>query len=648
MMRLRGHAAGEWTLLTLVLILLTGVAAWQGWLWRADQMLYDAGVSLGARTVPDDIVIVAIDEESLRRIGRWPWSRTIHATLVNKLASAEPRAIGLDIILSEPDSASPASDALLANEIRKCGRVVLPVLPRSLVPGLLTEGRPTRLIGDSAAGLGHIEIQLDADGIARSIYLWGGLAEPLHPQLALALQKVSRDGTALSMPARSIIADPAADDGEWHRDGWIHPQFAGPPGTFKTVSYVDVLTGAVPADLFRDKYVLVGATATGLGDQYATPMSALGIPMSGVEIHANVLDALRTGIAIDWLPPAIHVIVSAALVAVLMTGLLTLSPRNGLLASAFMVLLTVVGSLILLRWAHVWLPPSAALLGTVLAYPLWSWRRLETAQRFVDSELQILHESGADLADDDSRSGPFDKLENHIGIIRAATERQRAARKVRDDTIRFISHDIRSPLATIVTLVEGAGTQADDRLRHAGQYAQSALDLADDFFRLAKAEAIDVRKFTEMDLTAIVQNAVDGAWPIAEKKCISLQYACPDDEFWIRGDPVQLGRAFTNLLDNSIKFSPPESVVAISIARSETGYSIGFSDQGRGIAPEDQDRLFTAYGRLGEVDQPGVGLGLVIVKTIVERHGGHVTVDSRVGAGSRFVVHLPGTENSAG
>ena len=643
---LRGRALSEWALLTTILLTVAALSSLQGWLWRADQLLYDTGLSLAGRPAPTDIVVVAIDEESLARIGRWPWRRAIHATLLQRLTEAGAGVVGMDIILSEPDVRDPDGDRVLADAIRRNGHVVLPVAPRYLLPGLLSDGLPIEPFRANAAALGHIEIPLDADGIARGVYLRAGVGAPRFPQFALAVLKVSRDGTpgGAAVPERD-----ATTDLEWHRDGWLHPQFAGPPGTYQTVSYVDVLSGAVPAERLRSKLVLVGATAAGLGDRYPTPMSELGLPMSGVEIHATLLDALRTNAVVNWASVGAVTAVTVAILLALMTGLLFLSPRDGLLLSALVGLGAIVGALILLRWGHRWLPPSSILLSAVLAYPLWSWRRLEAAQRFMDAELVQLRETepGA-TAGTPIAHGP-DPLENRIAIVRAAIERQRTIRRVRDDTMRFISHDIRSPLASIITLVEGAGTQpgADHagRLKRAGHYAQKALKLADDFFRLAKAEAIDASKFEELELASLAQEAADAAWPQAERKRIVIQVrdeAHPDA--LVRGDRAQLARALVNLLDNAIKFSTEAAPIQMTLRDDGDWQEIAITDRGCGIAPEDFEKLFTRYGRITRPDQPaqaGVGLGLLIVKTIVERHGGTIAVESELGAGATFRVRLP-------
>jgi CHASE2 domain-containing sensor protein len=115
------------------LALLALVLAAGNWLWRTDRLVYDFGLALWSRPVPDDVVIVAIDEASIDAIGRWPWKRSVHATLLERLAAAQPRAIGLDIVFSEEDP-DPQQDRVLADALRKAAPVVMPVtgLP---VPG---------------------------------------------------------------------------------------------------------------------------------------------------------------------------------------------------------------------------------------------------------------------------------------------------------------------------------------------------------------------------------------------------------------------------------------------------------------------------------------------------------------------------------
>jgi len=645
-MTLRGRTLTEWSLLCLLLVGLAGLSAWQGWLWRVDHLLYDAGLPLLSRPAPADIVIVAIDEASLARIGRWPWRRAVHATLLHKLAQAEVAVVGFDIILNEPDTDDPDGEVLLAAAIARHGRVVLPVIPSPTGAAQVGAGRPLAAFAGAAAALGHIEMPIDADGIIRGLFLRSGDGATMHPQLALAMLSLADPERAARYPP-TLTAGGVPGPRQWRRDGWRYLRFAGPPGSYRTVSYVDMLTGAVGVHQLRGALVIVGATAAGLGDLHATPMSASGQPMAGAEINANALNALRAGETIVWLDRATTAAISACTVLLLLIGLLYLSPRTGLAWSAGVGLAAVAVGMLQLRWGQSWLPPGAILLGAALAYPLWSWRRLEATQRFMDDELRLLRDADPAPTAAEAAEAGLDPLDHRIAIIRAAAERQRLTQKAREDMVRFISHDIRSVLVSIITLIEGAAGRNDkDRgLQRIGRYAQHALDLADDFSRLKKAETVDPRTFREVDLATLAQEAADEVWPQAEAKriAIAIDDAGGQDAL-VLGDPSLLRRVLTNLLGNAVKYSPPDTTVRLVLAEDGKWCEIDVVDEGYGISADQMDRLFTRHARVsrpGQPDQPGIGLGLVIVKTIVDRHGGGVSVESAPGAGSTFRVRLP-------
>ena len=349
------------------------------WLYRWDLLLYDWTLATWSRAPADDIVIVAIDEQSLRELGRWPWSRRTHAELVRKLSAAGAKAIALDIVFAEPDATDPAADAELAVALADHGRVVLPVLnEQNRLGGQLLETLPIPVLAAAVAGMGHIDVELDQDGIARSVYLKAGLGSPYWPTLALALLELeSASPTARqALPGQRAAASNPSSPYVWRRDYRVLIPFAGPPGHFRHFSYREVLRDGIAPATFRDKLVLVGLTATGMGDALPTPVSGQAQPMSGVEFNANVLDALRQGLTIRPLAPGW---------ALLLTGMLALfplalyavcPPRWTLPLAGLALLLTLTGSFILLHGAHRWFPPAAALLVQGLSYPLWSWQRL--------------------------------------------------------------------------------------------------------------------------------------------------------------------------------------------------------------------------------------------------------------------------------
>ncbi len=146
-----------------LLIVLSGV------LIRFDNLYYDLDRYLTFKPAAADIVIVAIDEASLNKIGRWPWSRTIHVDLLNKLATEQPKVIGLDIIFAEPELNHPEANLALEQSIAKARNVVLPELLKVPFAGAaIKQSLPVANLAAHAAMLGRVP--LDADGIARSIY----------------------------------------------------------------------------------------------------------------------------------------------------------------------------------------------------------------------------------------------------------------------------------------------------------------------------------------------------------------------------------------------------------------------------------------------------------------------------------------------
>lgn len=113
--RQRSHA--ELAALATLLIGAVLVLDWTGWTWRLDNLVYDQLLNLATAPASDDIVIVAIDEESLSALGRWPWPRRLHAEAIEALEEAGAKGVGLNIILAEPDFRDPEGDAMLAAKI---------------------------------------------------------------------------------------------------------------------------------------------------------------------------------------------------------------------------------------------------------------------------------------------------------------------------------------------------------------------------------------------------------------------------------------------------------------------------------------------------------------------------------------------------
>ena len=361
----------------IVLAVLVGVLAAMAsagqWFWKQDEAIYDTFVG-GWEYSPDpNLLVVAIDDASLRKLGPWPWPRSTHARLLDRLTAAGSRRVAVDLVLSEPDRQDSAQDAELAAAIRRNGQVVLPVLATpSSGPHMAEERLPIPMIAANASTLGHSDIEVDADGVARGLYLSAGIGSPHWPALGLALANMRGP-----LPGHRDANPAPASPYQWHRNHYVRVRFAGAPDNFQQVSYADVLNGDVAPALLRDRLVLVGMTASGIAPRLRTPATRERW-MNGTEYQANVASMLLAGKAINVPGLPLQALVSALLVALCA---LALTLRRALASAALALPLTLLASFVLLRVGYVWFAPAAALacmLAMICAWLLWrfnAWRR---------------------------------------------------------------------------------------------------------------------------------------------------------------------------------------------------------------------------------------------------------------------------------
>ncbi|WP_328188327.1 CHASE2 domain-containing protein [Marinobacter sp. OP 3.4] len=373
-----GHSA--WTL-ALPLIGLLLLLQFTTLPQRLDNWLYDTLITTWSPEAPEDVVIVAIDEKSLSAIGPWPWPRSVHASLIDNLAEAGAERIVLDILFTEP----AMDDQVLAEAMRSHGRVILPLyVAPSSQDDLFREQLPTPRLAGAAFAIGHAHVELDSDGIARGLYLYNGLGNELWPAMALATSSnspsvapVSPDG--LDAPAYVNV-----------RRDFRRVPLAGRSGAYTTYSYSDLLVNPPPSGWLDGKTVLVGATAAGFGDVLPTPFSGLAQPMSGVEFHANVLAAIENHGLIRQVSPlwSVGLALFSGLVIVLVLPRLRPSRTFGF--SGLLFVLVLGTAVFTLLYLDTWVPVANALLVPVIAFPLWSARRLSLANRFLNQQIDQL------------------------------------------------------------------------------------------------------------------------------------------------------------------------------------------------------------------------------------------------------------------
>ena len=432
-------ARTEWRLLTAGLGLLCTVLALLNGLGRADWTLYDYLLTSGDRQRPDDLIIVAIDEASLDKIGRWPWPRETHARLLERLADTKPKAIGIDLILSEPDA---AGDARMATAISRLP-VVLPAFTEGASVSAQARTRlPAPVLAAAARSLGHIRQFVDVDGIARSTFLRDDIvpadsAQALRSHFALAMLAIADPAwNSAPLPGNRNASLPIA--GRHYSDYEVHFPLYGAGRRIERVSYADVLEGRVPASRFDGKFVFVGATAAGLGDAYATPISGYSALTPGIEIHANLLDALRSNRTIRLASPAANLAFNLVPLLLVMFALARLSPRRGLAATVTGLIAMPAAAAFQLS-AGIWFAPAAGLICIALAYPLWSWRRLEASVRYLGEEFRRLAAEPRVLPEaENPQSSGGDIVEERMLALASAAQRLRSVRRFVSDTLESL------------------------------------------------------------------------------------------------------------------------------------------------------------------------------------------------------------------
>ncbi len=223
-----------------------------------------------------------------------------------------------------------------------------------------------------------------------------------------------------------------------------------------------------------------------------------------------------------------------------------------------------------------------------------------------------------------------------------------------DPTAQFVatvSHELRTPLTSIISFLELVRAE-DDVLSPDGvrfldiiqRNANRLLRLVGDLLLLSRIESgISPPEMVAVGLPELVRDAVRNAAPAAAGYGVTLT-ADAGEGPELRGDPLGLTQVLDNLIANAVKFSHPGDTVWVRATWAGGQWRIDVADQGIGIPPDEVDRLFQRFVRASNArisGRPGTGLGLSVVKAIVELHRGRVTVDSALDQGTTFSIHLP-------
>jgi signal transduction histidine kinase len=272
-------------------------------------------------------------------------------------------------------------------------------------------------------------------------------------------------------------------------------------------------------------------------------------------------------------------------------------------------------------------------------------RQLEARNRrlredAVERELLLEAEQAARAEAESSRQ-----------LLAAQNDRLRELDKLKDEFISLVSHELRTPLTSIrgyVELLEEDGGLGEQQRRYLGIVDRNSarlLDLVSDLLFLAQVDAGKLAfELRPVQLDVIVAECIEASQPTALAKEIELLATTEELPAQLQGDPTRLAQVLDNLVSNALKFTPAGGRVDVRLSASDGLAVLEVQDTGLGLAEDEQHQLFERFFRSSRASEdaiPGTGLGLAIAKTIVERHGGRIALESAVNVGTTVRVELP-------
>jgi signal transduction histidine kinase len=257
------------------------------------------------------------------------------------------------------------------------------------------------------------------------------------------------------------------------------------------------------------------------------------------------------------------------------------------------------------------------------------------------------------------RAGRFRRYRRSLRGCAEQLRREREARAAaesaataKDGALAAICHDLRTPLNAILgwaqvgRLGSTGGSELDEALSRIDASARLQAKLINDILDLAKGANGTLRIDRQrVDLNQVVTAAVAVVEPLAGAKQVRVERTTPPVPALVSGDPVRLQRVAWNLLTNAVKFTPAGGRVSVEVEAGAEAVRLRVSDTGRGISPAFLPRVFERFQQdpsAGASREAGAGLGLAIVRALVQAHGGTVVAESAgEGLGASFTVSIP-------
>jgi signal transduction histidine kinase len=589
-------------------------AGWSSLARRIDNSVYDQMTRWSPpETGAPESVVVAIDGAALEARGGMRQIRSILAGALDQIASAQPKAVGIDVILH--DRGDDAEDGRLEASMRATHNLVL------ACPWTKDHWeRPLPRFAALAAALGEVDLEPDRlDGVGRQIPMEVVGAGERHWALSLEALRLAHGVLITESPEDLEVGGsriPAPRTSTNGRALLIRFQPEGVP-------LIPLLTLGESLDRLRGKTVFLGVTALAAGDRLLDPY---GSTVAGVAVHADAYETMARG---KFLTPA--------------NDTLVLLTCIGFAVAAGLIFRFLGG-----WWAYGAILPLLAL---VLYLPVETFRYGVIFPLFAPAAVAWLCSAGA---------ATYQYL-----FVRRQLRRSESEKSRYQQAIHWAAHEMRTPLTAIqgsseimtrYSLPDAKRHQLSEMINSESKRLSRIIQTFLDVERLADGQMELKRE--PMEAADVVDSCMRRVTPIAANKRIKLTL---DNtvEGVLLGDRELMEYAFYNLLTNAVKYSPADTEVHVfsdlAAAGSREGeLKLAVRDQGIGMDSKELKQIFRKFYRTKRAEasgEVGTGIGLSIVEQIVSHHGGRIDVTSTPGKGSCFTMALktlPVTRTSAG